>query len=64
MQVIKNNLKETQDSHNIYVEKTKLFKEFMVGEHVYFRIKPKKRSLQIGSCVLTLENRTSEDAIN
>ena len=27
-----------------------MFKEFQVGEHVYFCIKPKKISLRIGSC--------------
>lgn len=27
-----------------------MFKEFQVGEHVYFHIKPKKSSLRIGSC--------------
>ncbi len=27
-----------------------VFKEFQVGEHVYLRIKPGKRSLRIGSC--------------
>lgn len=27
-----------------------MFKDFQVGDHVYFHIKPKKISLRIGSC--------------
>jgi len=50
MQVIKKNLKETQDRKKCYVDKNKLFKDLEVGEHVYFHIKPKKSSLWIGSC--------------
>ena len=55
MQVIKKNLKATQDRHKIYANWNRLFKEFQVGEHVYLHIKSKNISLQIGSCVkLTL----------
>lgn len=51
MQVIKKNLKATQDRHKSYENRNMLFKEFQVGEQVYFHIKPKKSSLRIGSCV-------------
>jgi len=44
MQVIKKNLKATQDRQKIYADRNMLFKEFQVGEHVYFHIKSKKRS--------------------
>ena len=50
MQVIKNNLKATQDRQKSYEDSNKLFKEFEVGKQVYLHIKPKKRSLWIGSC--------------
>ena len=50
MQAIKKNLEVAQDRKKSYEEKNMLFKEFQVGEHGYFRIKPKKRSLRIGSC--------------
>lgn len=49
MQVIKKNLKETQNRQKSYTDRNILFKEFQVGEQVYLRIKLKKRSLQIGS---------------
>lgn len=50
MQVIKKNLKTTQNRQNSYVDQHRVFKEFQVREHVYLRIKPKKISLRIGSC--------------
>ena len=43
--VIKKNLKVTWDRHKSYANQNRLFKEFQVGEHVYFPIKPKKSSL-------------------
>jgi len=51
MQVINKNQKIAQDKQNSYVDQHRLFKEFEVGEHVYFHINPKKISLRIGSCV-------------
>lgn len=33
-----------------YADQHRVFKEFQVGEHVYFCIKPKRSSLRIGSC--------------
>jgi len=50
MQVIKKNVKATQDRQKSYVDRNKLSKEFQVGKQVYLCIKPKKRSLQISSC--------------
>ena len=50
MKVLKNNLKETQNIHKIYANQHRVFKEFQVGEHVYFGTKHKKISLRIGSC--------------
>ena len=50
MQVIKKNIKATQDRKKSYANQHKAFKEFHVREHVYFCIKPKKISLRIRSC--------------
>jgi len=50
MQVIKKNLKASQDKKKNYAYHNRLFKEFQIGEHVYFHIKPEKSSLRIGSC--------------
>eukprot|EP00253_Pinus_taeda_P012799 PITA_12799 len=49
-QVIKKNLKATQDRQKSYSDQHWVFKQFQVGEHVYLRIMPKKISLRIGSC--------------
>ena len=50
MQVIKKNLKAPKDRQKRYVYQNRLFKEFQVEEQVYYRIKPKNNSLQIGAC--------------
>lgn len=44
------NLKVAQDRQKIYVDKKRTYKEFQVEDHVYIRIKPKKITLQWGSC--------------
>jgi len=44
MQVIKKNIKATQDRKNSYADQNILFKEFQVGEHMYLCIKPRKSS--------------------
>lgn len=36
--------------HKSYADHHRLFKEFQVREHVYLRIKTRKRPLRIGSC--------------
>jgi len=50
MHVIKWNLKATQGRQKSYAYQHIAFKEFQVGEHVYLRIKPKRRYLRIRSC--------------
>ncbi|WP_457825587.1 hypothetical protein, partial [Staphylococcus aureus] len=50
MQVIKKNIKVTQDRQKIYANQNRLFKEFQVGEQVYLCINPMKISLRIRSC--------------
>lgn len=50
MYVIKKNLKVAQDRKKSFVDQHRVFKEFQVGEHVYFNIKPKRSSLRIASC--------------
>ena len=47
---MKTNLKEAQDRKKSYVDQNRVFKEFQVREHVYLCIKPKNKSLKIGSC--------------
>ena len=47
MKVIKKNLKVAQDMHKSYADEHRKFKEFQVGEQVYFHIKPKRSSLRI-----------------
>jgi hypothetical protein len=47
---IKHNMKEVQNRQKIYADKNKITREFKVGEHVFLKVKPKKRSLKLGSC--------------
>jgi hypothetical protein len=47
---IKRNLKASQDRQIFYADKNKTAREFKVGEHVLLKVKPKKRSLKLGSC--------------
>jgi len=50
IQIIKRNLKATHDKQKSYANQHIEFKDFLVGEHVYLRIKPKRISLRIRSC--------------
>ena len=50
MQVIKRNLKATQDKKKSYVDQHRVFKEFQVRERVYVHFNPKRSSLSFGSC--------------
>jgi len=50
MQVIKKNMKTKHDRQKRCADYNRMFKEFQVGEQMYLHIKPKKRSLRIGSC--------------
>jgi len=45
---IKYNLEAAQDMQKIYVEKDKTYKEFRVGDHVFWKVKAKKSSLKFG----------------
>jgi hypothetical protein len=47
---IKQNLKAAQDRQEIYADKNNTTREFKVGEHVIFKVKPKNNSLNLGSC--------------
>ena len=47
---IRQNLKDMQDRKNIYVDKKRSYHEFLVGEHVYVRIKPKRSTMRWTSC--------------
>ena len=48
--MIRKNLKVSQDRQKSYADKHRMNKEFIVGDHVYLRVKEKKISLKIGSC--------------
>ena len=50
MQVIKKNLKATQDRKKSYAYQHREFKELHIREHVYLCINPKRSSMRIGSC--------------
>jgi hypothetical protein len=47
---IKKNLKASRDRQNFYADKNRTAREFKVGDHVLFKVKPKKISLKLGSC--------------
>jgi hypothetical protein len=47
---IKQNLKVAQDKQKIYANIGKTHREFIVGEHVFLKVKAKKSSLKLGSC--------------
>lgn len=46
---IQQQLKLTQDKKKIYANLKRLHKEFKVDDHVYLRVKPRKRSSKLGS---------------
>ena len=46
---IKHNLKGAQDRNKIYVERKFFFRDFKVGEHVFFKVKAKRSSLRLWS---------------
>ena len=47
---IRQNLKATQDRQKSYADKHRVNKEFIVGDHVYLRVRARKSSLNLGSC--------------
>lgn len=50
MKKVRQNLKLVQDRQEYYAYKKRTYKEFQVEDHVYVRIRPKKITLQWGSC--------------
>ena len=46
---IRQNLKAAQDRQKIYADKHRVHREFCVGDHVYLGVRPRKRSLKLGS---------------
>ena len=47
---IRQNLKAAQDRQKSYADKHRVHREFSVGDHVYLRVKPRKSTLNLGSC--------------
>ena len=47
---IRQNLKAAQDRQKNYADKHRVNKEFIVGDHVYLRVRAKKSFLKLGSC--------------
>jgi hypothetical protein len=47
---IKQNLKVTQDTKKIYVDKGRTHTEFKVGDHMFLKVKAKRSSLKLGNC--------------
>ena len=47
---IRHNLKAAHDRQKSYADKHRMNREFSIEDHVYLRVKPKKSSLNIGSC--------------
>ena len=50
VQHLKLNLKTDQDWQKSYAYKRRMHKEFKVKKHVYIKDKPKKSTLNLGSC--------------
>ena len=48
---IRKNMKASQDRQKSYVDKHRVDKEFSVGDHVYLKVRARKSSLNLGSCV-------------
>jgi hypothetical protein len=51
MEKIKQNLKVSQDRKKSYADKSKNFRDFKVGEHVFLKLKEKRSSIRLGSCL-------------
>ena len=51
MSKIKHNLKIAQDRKKINANKGRTHGEFKMGDHVFFKVKPKKSSLKLGNCL-------------
>jgi hypothetical protein len=47
---IKKNLKVAQDQQKIYTNKGIIHKEFIVGDHVFIKVKAKRSFVKLGNC--------------
>ena len=47
---IRQNMKVAQDRQKIYADNHRVNREFIVGDHVYLRVRENKSSLKLGSC--------------
>ena len=43
-------MKEAQDRQKSYADQKRRHLEFQVGDHVYLKVKARKRSLKLGNC--------------
>ena len=43
-------LKAAQDRQKMYTDKKRSYREFVVGDHIYVRIKPKRSTMRWTSC--------------
>ena len=50
MKHVQSNLKTTQDRQKSHADLKITLKEFRVGEHVFVKVKPRKRSFKLGIC--------------
>jgi hypothetical protein len=48
--MIRQNLKIAQDRQKSYADMKRTPREFKAGDHVYLRVRPRKRSLRMGAC--------------
>jgi hypothetical protein len=46
---VQQNLKEAQNKQKSYVDQKRRHLEFQVGDHVYLKVKARKRSLKLGN---------------
>ena len=47
---IRQNLKVAQDKKKSYADKHRVHRDFIVGDHVYLRVRERKSSLKLGIC--------------
>ena len=47
---VQNNLKIAQDRQKSHADLKRNLNKFQVGEHVFVKVKPRKRSFKLGSC--------------
>jgi len=47
---VQSNLKFSQDRHKSNADRNRTQREFVIGEHVFVKVKPRKSSIKLGSC--------------